>query len=84
MTVTTENILHAHSVMDLIFAAADGISPEELERQVIEQFGDSVRFTNCNESIFTLPQLLTFLLQRGKVSFNDGKITLNRARVCDH
>jgi probable metal-binding protein len=70
--------------MDLIFAAEAGITPEDLERQVYEHFGEAARFTNCSELIFTLPQLLAFLLQRGKVTFSDGKITLNRARICDH
>ncbi len=84
MTATTEKAIHAHSVMDLIFAAEDGITPEELERQVIGHYGEDPRFTNCSELIFTLPQLLTFLLQRGKVTFIDGKLALNSARVCDH
>ncbi len=66
MTVSTDSVIHAHSLMDIIFAAEGGITPEELEIQVNEQFGADVRFTNCSELIFTLQQLVAFLLQKGK------------------
>ncbi len=74
--------VHGHDVMDLLRQAP--LTLEQLQHEVETRFGDSARFHTCKLQDLTLTQLLSFLLEKGKVLETEHGLSLNQARICQH
>lgn len=48
------------------------------------QWGETVRFHTCSQQGLTLSELLDFLRRRQKVVEENGVLTVNLSRVCNH
>ncbi|KJY81644.1 hypothetical protein TW81_17185 [Vibrio galatheae] len=78
--MTTE--IHAHKVLNLL--REQPMSKSELTLAVNSTFGEQARFRTCKCQGFTLDSLLTFFIEREKVTIEDGLWMVNTERVCGH
>jgi len=70
--------------MELVAKYPEGISTTTLTEIVAHDFGAAARFETCSASGMTLPELLTFLVERDKLQLRDGLIFPGGAPACNH
>jgi len=74
--------IHGHDVIDLL--REEVMSLEQLQQRVISRYGESARFHTCKLQGLTLEQLLSFLLEKGKIVATEQGLSLNLAKLCQH
>ncbi|ALM72284.1 hypothetical protein FORC77_0095 [Vibrio vulnificus] len=52
--------------------------------ELLAHFGGDTRFHTCKLQGLDLDSLLSFLLEREKISEQQGKFCVNLARICNH
>ena len=78
---TTENI-HGHDVLHLVHESAPALTRQELLAEAARRWGADARFCTCSAEGMTLPELLAFLMARGKIVEHDGKLVTDISKVC--
>jgi probable metal-binding protein len=68
------SLLHIHDVLDIIYNGEKIYTIEELEQEVIENFGEDISLTSCSENEFGLSEMVEFMVQRGKIQLQGNKI----------
>jgi len=76
--------VHGHEIIDLIAAHPAGIQISELSALVESRYGKGASFHTCSADGMDLPELLTFLDQRGKASINGDTVSPGTSPACDH
>jgi probable metal-binding protein len=79
--MTTEQI-HGHEIMELVAKYPEGIPVATLTDIVAHDFGTGTRFFTCSAEGMTLPELLTFLVERDKVQLRDNLVFSGGAPAC--
>ena len=79
---TTKNV-HGHEVMRMVGAAGAALTRGELEAEMVRRFGAEARFCTCSASDMTREELLGFLLARGKLVEREGRLGIERSRICE-
>jgi len=49
-----------------------------------ESFGENAQFKNCQEVLFTLDELLSFLSTRGKVILTETGVSVIKENICNN
>ena len=78
------NQTHGHDVMDLVAKYPEGISVHALTHIVAGEFGSGARFFTCSAEGMTFPELLAFLVERGKFQLRDNIVFPGSSPACDH
>ncbi|MGR2849308.1 YecH family metal-binding protein [Vibrio vulnificus] len=72
------NDIHAHNLLHLL-------KEQLMDRaELLAHFGGETRFHTCKLQGLDLDSLLSFLLEREKISEQQGKFCVNLARICNH
>ncbi len=82
--LTTDNLIHAHEILNLLLEVPRALPRVELQEQVEDRFGTGVRFTNCTGNSYDFDQIIAFLASRGKIVLAPDGITVRREEICDH
>ena len=80
----TANQTHGHEIMDLVAKYPEGIAVATLTDIVAHEFGSGARFFTCSAEGMTLPELLTFLVERDKFQLRDNLIFPGGSPACEH
>jgi probable metal-binding protein len=75
--------VHGHEIIHLIHHSSPALTRIGLETEVRARFGPEARFHTCSAGAMTLDQLLQFLMSRGKVVEQDGRLHAVMANVCE-
>ena len=78
---TTENI-HGHEILRLVSQTHPPLTRVALLQAAENRFGVAARFCTCSAADMTLPELLEFLLSRGKLVERDGCLYADLDRMC--
>ncbi len=73
-------IYHAHKVLHYLADSDTERSISDLR----EVFGEEARFQNCQEVLFTLDELISFLSARGKITVTQTGISVIKENICGH
>ncbi|GAB2641278.1 YecH family metal-binding protein [Vibrio panuliri] len=74
--------IHAHKVLNLL--REKPMSEEVLRQAVIDEFGADAQFRTCKLSGFNFDQLLSFFIERQKITQQGELWAVNQERVCSH
>ncbi|HEX7579196.1 MAG TPA: DUF2492 family protein [Thermoanaerobaculia bacterium] len=75
--------IYGHEVLGIIATRPAAWPVEELRTAVASAFGMGAVFQNCHGSRFDFDELIGFLSSKGKLSFQNGKVSLGSAAACD-
>ena len=78
-----ENIHHIHEVLNLLYNSGEDFTVEELHKEIVFQFGETVQFTSCSDHVFPLQEVIPFLLSRQKIRLEDNNI-VPLTPACSH
>ena len=81
--MTTEQI-HGHEIIELVAKYPEGIATAVLAEIVAGEFGTGARFFTCSAENMSLPELLAFLGDQGKVQLRDGLVFPGGSPACNH
>lgn len=76
--------VHGHEVLHTILDSPTPVTRESLAAAMAAEYGDDVQYHTCSSSGMDLPELLEFLLMRGKISETDDGLVAHREEMCDH
>lgn len=76
--------VHGHEIIHLIRDASPALTWEQLRTEAERRFGAEARFHTCSAEGMTLGELLEFLLIRGKVIQQEGRLHAVMSNVCSH
>ena len=80
----TTNQTHGHEIMELVAKYPEGIEVATLTDIVAHEFGTDARFFTCSAENMSLPELLTFLVERDKFQLRDGLVFPGTSPACNH
>ena len=83
MSTQIESV-HGHDVLDLIAGANPPLTVAAFEAEATRRWGADARFHTCSVSGMKLPELLGFLLARGKIVENNGLLATDPSKICNH
>lgn len=83
MSTEIESV-HGHDVLDMLSAANPPLTVAAFEAEATRRWGAEARFHTCSVGGMKLPELLSFLLARGKVVERDGRLITDPSKVCNH
>jgi probable metal-binding protein len=84
MSQDTLQSIHGHEVIAILIDAEAPMTPADLQAAVTRLFGPAPRFHTCSAYNLTLDGLLALLLNKGKLSYLNGRLHLHREKVCSH
>lgn len=76
--------IYGHEILGIIATRPTPWPVEELRNAVAATFGTAAVFQNCHGSHFDFDELLGFLSAKGKLSVQNGTVSLGHAPACDH
>ncbi len=76
--------IYGHEVLGIVATRPTPWPVEELRRAVATAFGTDAVFQNCHGSRFTFEEVIGFLSSKGKLSFQDGKVSLGAVPGCEN
>jgi len=76
-------LLHIHEVLDIIYNSRKIYTIEELEKEVLESFGEDISLTSCSENEFEISEMVDFMVERGKIQLQGNKI-YPIGKSCEH
>lgn len=79
---TQTRSVHGHEVIGLLHRAWPPLTMADLEAQVRRKFGANVTFHTCSMQGLSLRQLVTFLIEMGKVTDQGGRLRVDMSQVC--
>ena len=65
---------HIHEILDLIFQSDKTFHLDSFESEIKRLFGEDCTFTSCADNEMSTAEVTNFLLQRGKIKIEEGKI----------
>jgi len=68
------DLLHIHDVLDIIYNSDKIYTIEELEKEVIHNYGEDINLTSCSDNVFGITEMIDFMVDRGKVQLQGNKI----------
>lgn len=76
--------IHGHEVMKMMLESGKSFSVDQLEAEIIKQFGIEARFCTCSEFGMTALQLIRFLAEKGKFVPKGEGFSTEPSMICDH
>lgn len=76
------NEIHAHKVLNLL--REKPMTEQELREAVLVEFGAQVTFRTCKLAGFDLEKLLTFFIEKQKITQVGERWAINLEQVCSH
>lgn len=76
--------LYGHDLLSLLVDRGGTCAVADLRAAAAEAHGPQAVYWNCHGENFDFDGVLAFLSSRGKVSLQDGAITLGMASACQH
>lgn len=76
--------VHGHDVMALMVAQANPVLKPELIAQIIQTFGEATRYHTCSAENLTAEELISLLLNKGKITESAQGLSLVAGRQCHH
>lgn len=73
-------IYHAHELLKHLADSDTELSVSEIN----DIFGVNARFKNCQDTQFSIDELLSFLSQRGKIIISQTGISVVKDKICKH
>ena len=71
--------VHAHELFNLIDAAPDGLTVDELRQQAASSLGPNCTFTTCSGISYTFEEVVEFFHQKQKVMVINDRMQLNKS-----
>ena len=68
------DLLHIHDVLNIIYNSEKIFTVEELEKEVINNYGEDINLTSCSENVFGITEMIDFMVDRGKIQLQGNKI----------
>ncbi len=82
--IVTMKEIHAHEVLEWIAADVNGKSPEEIVAFAETELGADSTYHTCSRSGMDIRQLIEFFIDAQKTLVVDGRLSINRQRMCSH
>ena len=76
--------VHGHDVMALMVAQANPVLKPELIAQIVQTFGEAMRYHTCSAENLTAEELISLLLNKGKITESAQGLSLVAGRQCHH
>ncbi len=76
--------IYGHEVLEIVATHPTAWPVEELRTAVASAFGTDAVFQNCHGGRFNFDELLGFLSSKGKLTVQNGKVSLGTAQACNH
>lgn len=76
--------VHGHDVMALMVAQANPVLKPELIAQIVQTFGEATRYHTCSAENLTAEELISLLLNKGKITESAQGLSLVAGRQCHH
>lgn len=57
---------------------------EQLLKAMIDNYGPDARYCTCHAENMTAPQLVQFLLERGRIRVTPGGLIADTSQMCHH
>lgn len=83
MSTEIESV-HGHEVLDLIASANPPMTIAAFEAEANRRWGAQARYHTCSVSGMKLPELMSFLLSRGKIVEHNGLLATDPGKICNH
>jgi probable metal-binding protein len=80
--MTDADTIHGHEVIHLIHNSSPALTRAGLGEEIQARFGPETRFHTCSAGGMTLDQLLQFLMSRGKIVEQDGRLHAVADKLC--
>ena len=68
------DLIHIHDVLDIIYNSEKIYTVEELEQEVINNFGEGICLTSCSDNAFGISEMINFMVERGKIRLQGNEI----------
>jgi probable metal-binding protein len=68
------DLLHIHDVLNIIYNSEKIFTVEELEKEVINNYGEDINLTSCSDNVFGITEMIDFMIDRGKIQLQGNKI----------
>lgn len=76
--------LHAHQVLNILKEHDKDITVMDLQKLITEKHGADVLFGSCSTSGMSLDDLITFFVERGKITFDGTNVSMVAGCGCGH
>ena len=76
-------VFHIHEVLNMIHASDQPYTTSSLLNDICDRFGGDPRFTSCSDNTFDKDEVISFLLERRKISL-DGDRIIPLSAPCNH
>lgn len=76
--------IHAHDVLDWIAASPEGKTQEEVLTWAKAELGAETTYYTCSRMGMKIEELVAFFVEAQKVVTIDGRMQINRQRMCSH
>jgi len=77
------SVIHIHEVLDIIYNSEIVYTIEELNQEVIKNFGEDISLTSCSDHEFEINEMVNFMVDRGKIQLQGDKI-IPLGESCGH
>ena len=74
INIQAMSVIHIHEVLDIIYNSEKVYTIEELNKEVIENYGEDISITSCSDHEFEINDMVNFMLERGKIEMQGDKI----------
>ncbi len=74
--------IHGHTILNLV--REQSLTVDEVKQAISKEYGDSVLFHTCKLNELSLDEMLDFFLSKKKLLIEDGRLSVNSERVCNH
>ncbi len=74
------NTYHARELLKHLANTDTEMSVTEINKI----FGVNARYKNCQDTLFSIDELLSFLSQRGKIIISQTGISVVKDKICKH
>lgn len=68
------DLLHIHDVLNIIYNSEKIYTIEELEQEVINNYGEDINLTSCSDNVFGITEMIDFMVGRGKIQLQGNKV----------
>ncbi|OEG72022.1 metal-binding protein [Shewanella colwelliana] len=76
--------IHGHQVMELMLSLGRAVTKQELEKIMVQRFGEQARYHTCSASEMDAQALIQFLEAKGKFTASEEGIETAAERICNH
>ena len=76
--------IHGHKLIDLIARSNKALSLDGVKKLAYEKIGKNVLYYTCSEDSMDTDEMITFLLNGGKLVKKENGYVIDFGNVCDH